>query len=151
LDEIFHLRLIESQTSLLIVILENFNWLSTLGEDVDNLERNTMALSEHALHIWRGTADVLSHAIIEHVLEGGIRSLKRLCKLKENSAPSLNAFEILQTANSSDAGGLGAPWRDVSGSDVVDLGIWGGNIQGLAEEVLLRPWEQLPQLCIGFL
>jgi hypothetical protein len=96
-------------------------------------------------------ADILCHAVEEHILERIIRSLKWLSKLDQNGAASLDALEALHATDSRNAGSLGAPWRDIAGGNVVNPEVCRRCTRNFTKEVVMRFGQELSQLRISFL
>lgn len=118
LNKIFHLRQIQSQTSLLIVSLQNLKRSS--HREINNFKWVRLSNSEHLRYIRLFGAEVLGHPVVENISES--RSHRHeFCESYQHSSASLNAFYLFQTTNQGDTGSFWAPWRDVSWSNVVDF------------------------------
>jgi hypothetical protein len=93
-------------------------------------------MGEHGVENWGRKAKEFCHAIMENIPESQILlSLVGILELNVDNTTSFDAANGLETTDQSDAGGLGAPWRDISGADInIDgfvIAVGGGGIRRL--------------------
>lgn len=122
-DEVFQVGLIETESILLVVVLEDGQRLLALSENIDDYELSSVALGEYGRGGRGVEANVLRHAIVDGVSEGCdvLDALELVLALRfdaQDAAPLDPSHLSLQAADVGNAGSFRAPWRDVPGRDV---------------------------------
>lgn len=141
-NKIFHLGLVEAQALCLVVIAEDLEGVLSISKDVDNLEGRRRALGKHVVGGRALMGKDLGHAVVEDIAKGGNLLLGAgLVKGNGNTLSTLDAGDaVAHAADVGDAGGLGAPWRDVARGDEEgeDVGVVGAEGLGLAGAKVLQ-------------
>ncbi|KAI6768952.1 hypothetical protein HG531_010056 [Fusarium graminearum] len=115
LDQVLHVRLVKAKTSLLVMVLEGSQRASFVGKDINHDKRVSGAMSEHGVENGRRKAEEFRHAIMKDVTEGKVLlPLKGILKFDVDDSASFDAVDGLEVTDQRNAGGLGAPWRNIS-------------------------------------
>lgn len=118
IHQVLHLILAQSQSHLAVIICESCQRLLTIREDVDDDQGCALALDKHGFHRRQLGGNGLGHPVVYDIAEGQV-ILGGAFKLDGDHSTPFDAVNLfLETADVGNAGSLGAPWRDVSGSDV---------------------------------
>ncbi|KAL3463745.1 hypothetical protein BJX64DRAFT_256802 [Aspergillus heterothallicus] len=155
--EIINLRFLQRQSHSLVSLLKNLLRRLITAAERNSFKWQRTMLGEHQVQIRLVLANKLRHPVMQDVLETQLVFSILRTKAGDLHSP-LNAFDVLaEAADVGNAGGLGAPWRDGSGTwaNVEDIEFTIGFAKGrrdiidvtvakeLFEDLLLRGCQTL--------
>ena len=147
-DQVLDLGLVKRQATLFVVFLEDLDRVLAGGEDVDDFQSLGLALGKHGDQVGGIGREGLGHAIMENIAEGDVLVVEGLVKLDVDETATLNAMNLLLVATDlGNAGGLGAPWREVARSHIPLAAV--ANVCKAGGGLVGRKREKLGELLLG--